>query len=102
MGNLLVNLSNASKINWAIRIKNPIWWVKVVVAFVTPIFVYYGITGQSVDTWAKAGNLLTQAFSNPYVLFTALLSATATSIDPTTTGLSDSTTALTFVKPNNK
>jgi len=102
MTKLLTNLSNVSQINWSIRVKNPVWWVSMVIAFFAPIFVYYGISGESLDSWTKVLQLLTQAISNPYVVFTALVSAVAVSIDPTTTGVTDSTAALDYSKPSDK
>lgn len=102
MVKLLENLSSASKINWAVRVKNPVWWFKVIIAFFTPIFIYYGITGESMDTWEKVANLIVQAVSNPYVLSTAILSAITTSIDPTSTGVTDSAMAMEYSKPNSR
>ena len=102
MTKLLTNLSNVSQNNWTIRVKNPVWWVSMVIAFCTPVFIYYGIAGESLDTWDKILQLFTQAISNPYVLFTALVNAVAVSIDPTTTGVSDSTTALDYSTPSDK
>ena len=101
MSKLLLNLSNVTKINWIIRVKNPVWWAQVIISFFVPIFVYYGISGESMDSWAKLFALIHNAISNPFVLATAIISAVTTSIDSTSTGVSDSSTARDYVEPNN-
>ena len=79
-----------TNINWKVRIKNPMFWVQIVVAIFVPVLGYMGITAQDLTTWQAVGNVILTAFSNPYVLL----------IDPTTTGITDSKTALTYTTPN--
>lgn len=38
------------KINWTVRLKNPIWWVQIVLAMFTPILAYAGITAADITT----------------------------------------------------
>lgn len=88
------------KINWKIRLKNPSFWVSVVIAVFAPIFAYMGITANDITTWASLGNILIQAVSNPYILLTVGVSVYNAVIDPTTTGITDSAKALTYDEPN--
>lgn len=89
-------------INWKIRIKNPMFWVQIVVSVFTPILAYMGITVQDLTTWQSVWNALVLAVSNPYVLVLVAVSVYNTIIDPTTTGISDSANALTYTEPNNE
>lgn len=90
------------KINWKIRIKNPMFWVQIVISVFTPILAYMGISVQDLTTWQSVGNALILAVSNPYVLMLAAVSVYNTIIDPTTTGISDSAAALTYTEPNSE
>lgn len=87
------------KINWKVRLKNPVWWMQVVLALITPVMGYLGITAADITTWQVLGELLLKAFSNPYVIGLMLLSLWSTINDPTTKGLSDSRAALTYENP---
>lgn len=88
-------------INWKIRIKNPSFWASVALAVFTPILAYMGLTAQDLTTWAALGNILFSAISNPYILLMIAVSVYNTIVDPTTTGVTDSSQALTYDKPNN-
>ena len=87
------------KINWKVRIKNPIWWVQVVLAIVLPILSYFGYSFESMTSWDIVGQTLLRAIQNPYVIGITLVSVANTLNDPTTKGLSDSTDALNYTKP---
>lgn len=88
------------KINWRIRVKNPSFWVSVVIAVFAPVLAYMGLTAQDVTSWAALGSVLAQAVSNPYILLTAAVSVYNAVVDPTTTGITDSLRALGYEKPN--
>lgn len=87
-------------INWKIRFKNPAFYVQIIIAIVTPILAYMGLTAQDITTWAALGNMLLQAVSNPYVLVLVAGSVYNAIVDPTSTGITDSKTALTYDEPN--
>ena len=87
------------KINWTVRIKNPIWWGQMGLAVFTPILAYAGLTAADLTTWGALGSLLLGAVSNPYVLFTVAVSVWNAVNDPTTAGVGDSTQALTYKRP---
>lgn len=86
-------------INWKVRFKNPVFWVQIALAVITPILAYAGLTMQDLTTWPKLGELLVGALSNPYVLGLVVISVWNAINDPTTKGVSDSTNALTYNKP---
>jgi phi LC3 family holin len=87
------------KINWKVRVKNPLWWVQIALSVLTPILGYAGLTAADVTTWAALGELLLGAISNPYVLGLVAVSVWNACNDPTTGGLSDSEQAMTYDKP---
>lgn len=87
-------------INWKIRVKNPVWWAQMVLAVLTPVLAYAGLTAQDLTTWGAVGELLLGAVTNPYVLSLVLVSVWNAVNDPTTTGVTDSTQALSYDKPN--
>ena len=89
-------------INWMIRIKNPIWWAQMLLAVLTPILAYAGLTASDITTWAALGELLLGAISNPYVLGMVLVSVWNAVNDPTTSGITDSAQALTYSEPKKK
>ena len=54
--------------NLKVRFKNPIFWAQIVLAILTPILAYAGLTAQDLTSWKALGDLLVGALSNPYVL----------------------------------
>lgn len=86
-------------INWKIRMKNPVWWTQISLAVLTPLLAYAGLTAQDMTSWAALGNLLLDAVKNPYVLSLVAVSVWNAVNDPTTTGVTDSTLAMSYKKP---
>lgn len=89
-------------INWKIRFKNPMFYIQLVLALITPILAYAGLTAADITTWSKLGDLLFGAVSNPYVLTLVAASAYNAIVDPTSTGVSDSAKALDYSEPNSE
>ena len=87
------------KINWKVRLKNPVLWVGLAVAIVLPILTSLGMSWEDMTTWAALGDALLQAVKNPVILVSVLVSVWNLINDPTTKGLSDSAQALTYDKP---
>ena len=91
------------KINWKVRFKNPVFIAQLVLAILTPILAYAGLTAQDITTWSKLGELLLGAISNPYVLGLVIVSVWNALNDPTTNngflGMSDSWQALQYDEP---
>jgi len=87
------------KINWTVRLKNPVWWAQMALAVLAPILAYAGLTAQDMTTWAALGGLLLDAVRSPYVLGMVAVSVWNALNDPTTAGVSDSLQAMTYRKP---
>ena len=87
-------------INWRVRIKNPAFWVSIAIAIVTPILAYFGLTAQDMTSWGAIWDVVVQAVSNPYVLLTVAVSVYNAIVDPTSTGVTDSSRALQYNAPN--
>lgn len=88
--------------NFKVRFKNPIFIAQLILAILTPILAYAGLTVQDLTSWTKLGQLLINALSNPYVLGLIAVSVWNALNDPTTAGISDSKQALTYQIPKPK
>ena len=85
--------------NIKVRVKNPVFWVQILLSILTPILAYAGLTAQDLTTWAKLWEVLIMALSNPYVLGIVALSVWNALNDPTTKGITDSKRAMEYEKP---
>lgn len=85
--------------NWKVRFKNPLFIAQIILAVLTPILAYAGLTVKDLTTWQALGDLLIGALSNPYVLGLVVVSVFNAVTDPTTSGVADSEQALTYTKP---
>lgn len=85
--------------NLKVRFRNPVFIVQLILAILTPILAYAGLTLQDLTTWGALGNLLMGALSNPYVLSLIAVSVWNALNDPTTAGITDSTQAMTYQTP---
>lgn len=85
--------------NWKVRFKNPLFIAQMILAVLTPILAYAGLTVKDLTTWQVLGDLLMGALSNPYVLGLVVVSVFNAVTDPTTSGVGDSEQALTYTKP---
>lgn len=83
------------KLNYKVRIKNPWFWVGVVSVALTAI----GVDPQTFTSWQSVLDGLFSVLANPVQLVTVVLSILSVFVDPTTSGLSDSTRALAYQKP---
>ena len=90
------------QINWKVRTKNPVFWVQVGLAVLMPILAYMGITVEDLTSWSILGATLLEAVKNPYVLGLVLVSVWNAINDPTTSGLADSSQAMTYTIPKPK
>lgn len=90
-----------NKINWKVRFnkENIMFIAQVVVSVVIPILTYFGLRASDLTTWSKVWETFIQAISNPYVVVMAIVSLFNSITDPTTKGIGDSTSALTYTKP---
>ena len=88
--------------NLKVRFKNPIFIAQFILAILTPILAYAGLTLQDLTTWNALGKLLIDALRNPYVLGLIVVSVWNALNDPTTAGVTDSELAMTYDKPKGK
>lgn len=87
------------KINWEVRIKNPVWWAQVAASIVLPLVVGMGATWEDMTSWETLLSTIAAALGNPVVVVTMLASLWAAVTDPTTKGLGDSAQAMTYETP---
>ena len=87
------------KINWKVRLKNPVFWANLAAAIVLPILAYLGLNWQDMTTWGALGSALLAAVKNPVIVVSVLVSVWNLLVDPTTKGVSDSTQALAYTEP---
>ena len=86
-------------INWRVRFKNPLFYVSVTLSIITPILTYFGLSWEQMTTWDALGTLFVDAIKNPVVVVAVIVSLYNTVIDFTTSGISDSKQALTYISP---
>lgn len=87
------------KLNLKVRFNNWVFWVQIILAIVTPVATYFGITAQDLTTWAMVGDIIVKAVSNPFVVVSVIINIVAVLNDPTTSGLGDSVRALGYTVP---
>lgn len=91
-----------SKINWKTRIKHPAFWIGLAGVIVSPVLAYNGATLSDYTTWNSVGTAIVETVKNPYLIGSvvfAVLGFLGVTTDPTTKGISDSETALTYEEP---
>ena len=87
-------------INIKVRFRNPVFIAQLILAVLTPVLAYAGLTMQDLTTWKALGDLLLGAVKNPYVLSLVVVSVFNAVTDPTTAGVKDSERALTYDFPH--
>ncbi|WP_318362200.1 phage holin [uncultured Agathobaculum sp.] len=85
--------------NWKIRLKNPVFWVQIIVSAFAAVLAYAGLTAADLTTWDSVWQLLRGAASNPYCLLLVLTSVWNAINDPTTAGVGDSERAKSYTAP---
>ena len=86
------------KVNVPVRFKNPWFWVGVASVAITAI----GVDPQTFTSWAAVLDGIKAVLSNPVQLVTMCLAILSVFVDPTTAGITDSETALTYTAPKKK
>ena len=87
------------KINWKVRLRNPVFWAEVAAAAVLPILAQLGLSWEDMDTWAALWAALVAAVKSPVILTAVAVSVWNAVNDPTTKGRSDSPRALGYHEP---
>lgn len=90
------------QINWKVRFRNPVFVAQLACAVVMPLITGMGYEWSQMTTWATLGEVIAAALGNPVVVVAMVVSVFNLITDPTTSGISDSKSALerTEVKPN--
>ena len=89
-----------TKINWKIRAKNPTFWVQLVVSTCIAVLGYMGMEVKDLTSWQIVGDAFVKAIQTPYVWIIAGVIWYNALIDPTSTGITDSSRALNYTEPN--
>lgn len=84
--------------NIKVRVKNPWFWVGVFSVAITAI----GVDPQTFTSWSAVWDGIKAVAQNPVQLVTMILAVLSVFIDPTTAGIMDSKTALTYTAPKKK
>ena len=82
------------QINWKVRFKNPLFIAQLVCAVVMPLITGMGYEWSQMTTWATLGEVIAAALGNPVVVVAMVVSVFNLITDPTTSGISDSKSAL--------
>lgn len=82
------------QINWKVRFRNPVFVAQLVCAVVMPLITGMGYEWSQMTTWATLGEVIAAALGNPVVVVAMVVSVFNLITDPTTSGLSDSKSAL--------
>lgn len=88
-----------TKINWKVRMSNPVWWAQVAASIILPLVVGVGLDWADMTSWGALGSALAAALGNPVVVVSMVVSLWNTVTDPTTEGIRDSKLALTYTEP---
>lgn len=83
------------KINIPVRMKNPWFWIGVASIALTAI----GVDPSLFTSWGAVKDAVLDVLSNPFQLVTMVLAVLAVFVDPTTSGITDSSLAMTYNKP---
>lgn len=87
------------KINWKVRLKNPMFWMGILSAFVLTLLAQLGVDFSDITSWQSFSDVLLKALRNPVVVVAVLTATYNAVVDPTTAGMSDSTQALKYSEP---
>lgn len=87
------------KINWKVRLKNPIFWVNLAAAIILPALAHMGLNWSDMTSWSMFFCVMGKAFSSPALVVSMLISVWNLLSDPTTAGISDSGRALLYEEP---
>ena len=87
------------KINWKVRLKNPVFWAELVAAVVLPILAHMGLGWEDMTSWQALGSIFLEAVKSPVILAGVAVSLWNAVTDPTTRGLGDSDRALDYQEP---
>lgn len=88
-----------NKINWKVRLKNPVFLMQLALAILLPVLTYCSMEPADLTTWQILGTVLFEAIQNPFLLATVAVSVWNAVNDPLTYGITDSKQALQYSAP---
>ncbi len=77
------------KIYMKTRLKNPMFWVNILVSIFTPILAYFGINGSDLTSWRSLFKLILDALKNPYVVGLVIVPLWNNIINPITNSITN-------------
>lgn len=83
------------KINWKTRLLNPYFWFGLIAVILAAV----GVSAESLTSWDVLYSQILTVMSNPFQIGCIAVALVGYLNDPTTSGLSDSTRALSYEKP---
>ena len=88
--------------NLRVRLKNPVFWVQLLLGIGATVLAYAGLTATDMTSWGAEFDVARKALTNPYCLFVVASNIWSALNDPTTSGLTDSDRARQYDKPLEK
>ena len=85
--------------NLTVRIKNPVFWVQIILGAFATALAYAGLTAADITTWGGLVDVIIGTVKNPYCLFLIASNIWNALNDPTTSGLTDSDRVKSYDKP---
>jgi len=85
--------------NWKVRIKNPVFWIQIILIIGGTILGYFGMSPEDITSWGKLGQVFMDAISNPYVIGISIVGVWSALNDPVVRGVKDSQQVMTYNKP---
>lgn len=84
------------KINIPVRFKNPWFWVGLAGVVLSAM----GVSADMFTSWGAVWDAIVNLVSNPFMLGSVVLAVLGVFIDPTTSGIGDSTRAMSYKNPS--
>ena len=88
--------------NLKVRIKNPVFWVQVILGAFATALAYAGLTAAVMTNWGGVLDVIVSTAKNPYCMFLIACNVWSAVNDPTTSGITDSDRAKTYTEPLQK
>lgn len=76
-----VNLNRLTKINWDVKLHDPLFYIQMIISFSLPIAAYLGIKATDITTWKALFDNILNALNNPYCTGIGIISAVNALID---------------------
>ena len=83
------------KINWKVRIKNPVFWIGLLALF----FATLGVDVSTLTSWGALQGCLKSLVTNPFAIGSVIIAIIGYLTDHTTAGIKDSNSVLAYNKP---